>query len=456
MKKIKVLSGTALAGLLAAVSLTSCGTDNSHTIDFYTTAGDDLMAILNVAKDDFEKENSGWTVKITNGFSYDTLKTKVTSTLSANTQPSLAYCYPDHVASYLKTGKVLNLQNYIDNSEYGYSKEEWSDFISTYMTEGTSYVQDGTYSIPMARSTEVLYYNKTVLDANKIAVPTTWDELWDACAKLKTLYPKSTPLGYDSESNWIITYLEQYQNKNNAGKLYTDGKKSGSEKILFNNDVSKAFLKEIKDKFDNGYFTTKSILNSYTSSLFTKYDVKNDNKATYQGSFFSIGSTGGASKQEPASGAFDAAVTALPGIDAKNNQTISQGPSLVMFDQGSDEKAVATWKFVKALLSTKIQASYSVASGYNPIRNSVYSDEGFNAGLETKEGLVKDCILLGQTLGASNSYFTSDAFNGSSVARTQIGTCVVNVLKITKGQVTDQKIEDFLKESYDETVYYTK
>lgn len=456
MKKIKVLSGTALAGLLAAVSLTSCGTDNSHTIDFYTTAGDDLMAILNVAKDDFEKENSGWTVKITNGFSYDTLKTKVTSTLSANTQPSLAYCYPDHVASYLKTGKVLNLQNYIDNSEYGYSKEEWSDFISTYMTEGTSYVQDGTYSIPMARSTEVLYYNKTVLDANKIAVPTTWDELWDACAKLKALYPKSTPLGYDSESNWIITYLEQYQNKNNAGKLYTDGKKSGSEKILFNNDVSKAFLKEIKDKFDNGYFTTKSILNSYTSSLFTKYDVKNDNKASYQGSFFSIGSTGGASKQEPASGAFDAAVTALPGIDAKNNQTISQGPSLVMFDQGSDEKAVATWKFVKVLLSTKIQASYSVASGYNPIRNSVYSDEGFNAGLETKEGLVKDCILLGQTLGASNSYFTSDAFHGSSVARTQIGTCVVNVLKITKGQVTDQKIEDFLKESYDETVYYTK
>ena len=88
MKKIKVLSGTALAGLLAAVSLTSCGTDNSHTIDFYTTAGDDLLAILNVAKDDFEKENSGWTVKITNGFSYDTLKTKVTSTLSANTQPS--------------------------------------------------------------------------------------------------------------------------------------------------------------------------------------------------------------------------------------------------------------------------------------------------------------------------------------------------------------------------------
>lgn len=456
MKKIKVLSGAVLAGLVATFSLTSCGSDNSNVIDFYTTAGDDLMEILNVAKADFEAENEGWTVKITNGFSYDTLKTKVTSTLSANTQPSLAYCYPDHVASYLKTGKVLNIQEFIDNAEYGYSDAEWSDFIASYMTEGTSYSQEGTYSIPMARSTEVLYYNKTVLEANNIEVPKTWDELWDACGKLKAVYPKSTPLGYDSESNWFITYLEQYQHKNNTAKLYTDGKKSGAEKIIFNNDVSKQFLKDIKEQFDKGYFTTKTILNSYTSSLFTKYTSSDANNTSYTGSFFSIGSTGGASKQAPAEGAFEAGVAALPGIDATNNQTISQGPSLVMFDQGSDEKAVATWKFVKVLLSKKIQSAYSVQSGYNPVLNSVYSDSSFTTALETQTQLVKECILLAQTLGASNSFFTSDAFQGSSVARSQVGTCLVNVLKLAKGTVTDAKIEDYLKEAYEETVYYTK
>ena len=78
MKIKKFLGLSAIAAL--AVGLASCGqsADNSHTIDFYTTAGDDYMVPLNAAKAKYEAENAGWTVNITNGFSYDTLKTKVT------------------------------------------------------------------------------------------------------------------------------------------------------------------------------------------------------------------------------------------------------------------------------------------------------------------------------------------------------------------------------------------
>lgn len=456
MKKTRILSVGALAAL-ATVALASCGGSKSSgkTIDFYTTAGDDLMNVLNTAKDNFEKANDGWTVKITNGFSYDTLKTKCTSALSANTQPSLAYCYPDHVAAYLKTKKVLNLQNFIDNKDYGYTETEWSDFISSYMTEGTSYSQEGTYSIPMARSTEVLYYNKTVLDAEGIAVPTTWDELWAACTALKAKYPKSTPLGYDSESNWIISYLEQYAANNpTAGKQYTDGTQTGAAKIKFNSDVTKAFMKDLKTQFDKKLFTTQQILQSYTSSLFTKYNQTTSTTAAYDGSFFSIGSTGGASKQAPATGAFEAGVAGLPGITSTTGKCISQGPSLVMFDQGSDDKAVATWKFVKVLLSTEIQAAYSTTSGYNPVKNSVYELPAFNTGLETQNELVKKCILLAQTLGSNNLFYTSDAFVGSSVARTQVGTALVDILKLTKP--SDSDIANKIEDAYKETIYYTK
>ena len=139
--KIKKFLGLSAAVALVTVGLASCGgsTDNSHTIDFYTTAGDDYMVPLNAAKEKYEKENEGWTVNITNGFSYDSLKTKVTQCLSANTQPSLAYCYPDHVANYLKTGKVVNMQTYIDDATLGFTAEEWNDFVPSYMTEGKEY-----------------------------------------------------------------------------------------------------------------------------------------------------------------------------------------------------------------------------------------------------------------------------------------------------------------------------
>ena len=50
----------------------------------------------------------------------------------------------------------------------------------------------------------------TVCLAIGIAVPTTWDEMEQVCAKLKELDPQSIPLGYDSESNWFITMCEQY------------------------------------------------------------------------------------------------------------------------------------------------------------------------------------------------------------------------------------------------------
>ena len=463
--KTKKLFGTALLACATVLTLASCnGEDDSTTVTFYTTAGDTPMVTLNAAKEKFEKENEGWKVNVVNGFNYDGLKTKVNSMLSSNTQPSLAFCYPDHVAQYLKTGKVLNLDNYIKNEEYGYSDDEWSDFVKSYMTEGTSYTVEGTYSIPFARSTEVLYYNKTVLDAEGIAVPKTWDELWAACTKLKAKYPKSFPLGYDSEANWVISYLEQYAKHEGQGKkYYTDGTKAASERILFNNDVTKDFLTELKGYYSKGLFTTQTISGSYCSTLFKKYRQKDseDGKqkktdaATYNGAFLSIGSTGGASKQDPGNTeeTFVAGVAPLPGITEDSALCISQGPSLVMFNQGDEKKAEMTWKFVKVLLSPEIQAKYSIDNGYNPVRSSVYDLATFKEAMSDGT-LVNKTILLANEIGSKDLFYTSDAFVGSSQAREQVGVALVNVMKGSGAVAT--LVNDYLQEAYDEASYFAK
>ena len=480
MKTKKFIGGAALLSL-GVVALASCGnnsssTNDSHTIRLYTTAGDTLKAVLDQAKEIYEADesNEGWTVEITNGYGYSDLNTKITSDLVAGNQPTLAYCYGDHVAGYLKTNKVVDFNKFIDNDQ-DFKDNYVSKLITKYYEEGTVFGDSSKrYTMPLAKSTDAVYINKTVvqpiLEELNINVNDpqswTWDALWQVCAKLKEIYPSSTPLGYDSESNWVITYLEEVSAKNGGTKYYTDASKSGSGKLLFNNDETKSFFKTVYEKYHDGLVTTKGVYGSYTSGLFSIYrsgttkdgvtTYPEDNaayKTSYTGSFISIGSTGGASHQLPSSSeSFEVMVAPEPSLNGYRKQ-ISQGPSLVMFDQGSEELQQAAWKFVKVLLSDSIQQAYAKASaGYSPVRTDSLASVIASLDTETAKGKInKDCLEVMENV-ASDMY-TSDCFNGSAVVRTQMESALQTLLKSTSTASVDTKIKNALDAAYEECEY---
>jgi multiple sugar transport system substrate-binding protein len=95
------------------------------------------------------------------------------------------------------------------------------------------------YTLPLSKSTEVLYYDATFFAANGLTVPTTWDEMEATCAALKALDPNCIPLGYDSESNWFITMCEQLNSD------YTTAKGDDPEDhFLFNNEATARSLRD--------------------------------------------------------------------------------------------------------------------------------------------------------------------------------------------------------------------
>ncbi|MCR5786677.1 MAG: hypothetical protein K6G28_03180 [Acholeplasmatales bacterium] len=466
--KTKKLFGAAAITVAAAAVLASCNGNkgNDKAVVFLTTAGDNLKTVLDDAKAKFEKENDGWTVDIQTGYSYDSLKTKVTSDLTAGGQPSLAYCYGDHVASYLKTGKVLDFNTFINGAD-GLTEEDKTD-LAAYYDEGTVFGDSSKrYTMPMSKSTDAVYYNKSVITDELLAkldidfsnpAKWTWAKMWTLCSELKKLYPNSIPLGYDSEANWVISYLEAAGALNNT-KLYTDGTQSGKDKIVFNNDSTKAMFGECWDKFADGLFTTKGVSGSYTSSLFTQYK-KTSTAADYKGSFISIGSTGGASHQMPEKDEFEVGLVRTPSIDGteKSLKMISQGPSLVMFDQGSQERANMTWKFAKILLSTEVQTAYAKASGgYSPVRKSAIDAVLADLDLTTASGRVNK-LCLDVMAQAKGNFYTSDCFDGSSTARTEIGNALITLLKAQAKPGADKasNINSAIKQALDETSYYTK
>ena len=418
--------------------------DYDHTIVFYSTQGDALQAKTQIAIDAFEAKYPGWKVVHTQVGGYDDVKAKIVSDLQGGLQPDLAYCYPDHVAQYLQTSKVVDMSKYINSTEtvkdaggndvlVGYTKEELADFVEGYYNEGKAYnygeyktygySDDSMMTLPFVKSTELLYYNADALkecgfvDENGNAKPAeTWDELWSQCATIRAKYPSATPLGYDSEANWFITMCEQ----NGWGYTTADS----SNHYLFNNDSTRAWLEQLADYYDEGYIVTQNEYGSYTSNLFTK--GMDDGGIAY-----CIGSSGGASYQ--ASNKFTWGVAAVPGSKqadgSVNKAVISQGPSLVMLysdkAKDQDEKAKMTFLFVKELLDPTFQAEFGIASGYNPCRKSTVNVEAYQ---EHLDGDSITAVAASVATTMVNDFFTSPAFVGSSTARTQVGNVIVYVI----------------------------
>ena len=366
---------------------------------------------------------------------YDDVRDQLKTELGTGQGPNLAYCYPDHVALYNKARAVQTLDKFIYNTQadeqgnllFGLTDQQVDAFIDAYWNEGKSYGDGSMYTLPLYKSTEVLYYNVDVFKEHNLEVPTHWfkddagltpeTSLEYVCEVLKTAYPKDYPLGYDSEANWFITMCEQY------GSPYTS---ATGDHFLFNNDVNKEFVTKFKSWYDKGYFTTQNIYGGYTSGLFC-----NTTDTTAARSFMSIGSSAGATHQLPdVEGAFEVGISSIPQVNPDAGKVISQGPSLVMFKKADQQEVVASWLLMRYLTTNiEFQAEMSMQSGYVPGIESVMENDIYLEWLDSAEGTPSGIAALSASvcMGQADRYFTSPAFVGSSDARDQVGSLLQSV-----------------------------
>ena len=429
------------------------GYDGSEvTVKFYHTMGANLSSVLEDYIVEFNKLYPNITIQHEQVGNYDDVRDQIVQEISIQGQPNIAYCYPDHVALYNLAQATITLDSLIESDIevkradgtteiLGLTDEQKADFIEGYYNEGKQFGDGLMYTLPLSKSTEVLYYNKTFFDQHGLKVPTTWDELEQVCAEIKKIDPESTPLGYDSESNWFINMCEQ------LGSPYTSAKEG--EHYLFDNEENHAFVKKFNGWYQKGYVTTQELYGSYTSGLFVA--------TTGNRSYMSIGSSAGATHQRPAQvdGAypFDVGIAPIPQADASNPKVISQGPSLCIFGKENDQEVIASWLFVKYLTTTvEFQAEFGMASGYVPVLKSVsehpvYADylAGANGGSNIAALSTKVC------LEQADAYYTSPAFNGSSAAREQVGTLLMKCLTLTDN--IDAEIEKAFEDAVEECEY---
>ena len=426
-----------------AFALTSCGgapvaadfvmpeggfdTETPITITFYHSMGKNLQDVLNSSIADFNEKYPNITVEHSSYGSYDGVLSQVKTELTVGDHPNLAYCYADHVAVYNISGATQTLDILLNDEEYGFTEDEINNFIEGALDEGKTFGDDKTYLIPIAKSTEVLYYNKTFFEKHNLTVPTTWDEMEAVCQQIKEIEPGCIPLGYDSESNWFITMVEQYKS------TYTDG--TAENPFAFDTEVNRQFVEKFRTWYQNKWVTTEQLSGGYTSALFTG---ESDSGTRC---YMCIGSTGGATYQQPNSSTdadgkitfdFEVGINPIPQLDKENPKVISQGPSICIFKDNDPQKVLATWLFAKHLATDEMfQAEVSMTNGYAPViksisENEVYAD--FLAKGEQDGTKYIQAYAVKVALEQTSAMFVSDAFYGSAVAREQVGLLIQKCL----------------------------
>ena len=383
--------------------------------------------------------------------SYAMIEKNVVAGFFKEDYPDIVQCYPDNVVKYLAQGYAVNLDPYLNNPVYGLTEADRSDYIASFLTEGTGYAEEGTYSLPFCKSTELLYYNADVLiglDLSGIDASInggqeldeaylnslTWEELFqklcpaiatynDGLDANKKIYDTSADHGiftYDSDENCFITLAKQY------GYGYTRVDESGKGVIEFDNPGMKSVVTSLAEAKANHYFHTRHSFGDYVSSLFTG-----------RRALFTVSSTASLSYNYNQKDPFNIGVAKLP-MPAKEGQayhSINQGPSICILDHEDENRKTAAFLFWKFLTNEKNSNDWALETGYLGIRNSSYTSNEYQKAIAITEESTPYEKYVARNLKTSHevreSFFNTAVFRGSSNARTNVGLLLGDCLKST-------------------------
>ena len=278
----------------------------SVEFDFWHTFGQGIEEGVQLLAEEFQElilENEGVnvTVNLSKEGSYNEILKKITTGIGTGNSPTLAVAYPDHVAQYInnesKQGQfVVDLTKFIDDKQIGFGTEEFlgdkskgyvydkDDIISSYFDEGTSYVNEGVYSVPLMKSTEVMMYNLNVVQKALIKLYPSgefasqskvieymdgidWDKLLEvskciADNKVEFNVPQMEyPVFYDSDSNMFISSMYQKEipyssvGQDKKGRIDFDyatqpENYSKANSVSMNQAIKEAFFQKLEDEYD--------------------------------------------------------------------------------------------------------------------------------------------------------------------------------------------------------------
>ena len=279
--------------------------------------------------------------------------------------PAVAVANTDYVASYGDSGLYENLDPYIVGTDY-----DVDDFSAGLLL--SSQYNGKQVALPFLHSTQVIYYNKTMADANGWKIPEKIEDFTPFLAEVhskKGIYGTVVP-GWDQ---WYFETL--YLNE--GVQIIT-----GDNDCDLNGDAALGVTKMIKGWCDAGdayfasgtdasatmrqnFYDQKTFSVMHTSSLYNNYVSKCPDFEVGM-AWYPAATTG--DKNSEVGGC-------VLGIPSKNDQATKN----------------AAWQFLQFLCGKEVNMEWAEGTGYLPTRNSVLDTEEGKKFLEKKPAF--QCIF---------------------------------------------------------------
>ena len=359
--KFKKLTSLALSTVLMTGLMTGCGSKNNASseeivteitepveISFWHAMSGDLEKTLENLTNKFMEANPNIKVNLQNQSTYNDLQQKMTATLaSPKDLPTLTQAYPHWMINAMQDELLVDLKPYIENETIG--SENYNDMLEGFKT--ASEIDGKIYGMPFNKSTEVIWYNKTLFDELGLEVPTTFEEFAQV-AKTITEKKGIVGAGFDALNNFYTTYL-----KNKGVDFNSETDVTSAESV----EAANYYLDGIKE----GYFRIAGT-DMYLSGPFA---------AEQLGMY--VGSNAGESfVKQGVDGKFEIGVAPYPA-----ESVMQQGTDLYMFSNAPAEQRIAALESLKFLTSTENQITWGVETGYIPATHAaISSDEYKNSG----------------------------------------------------------------------------
>ncbi|MDE0697727.1 MAG: ABC transporter substrate-binding protein [Boseongicola sp.] len=346
---------TRVAGVLAATSL-AAGAANAGDVEvlhWWTSGGE--AAALNVLKQDLESQGIGWQDMPVAGGGGEQAMTVLRARVTAGNAPTAVQMLGFDILDWAKEGALADLNEIA-------AQEGWDAVVPEALQAFARH--DGKWiSAPVnVHSTNWVWANKAVLDANGISVPQTWDEFM---AAVETLAAAGvTPIAQGGQAWQEATVFDAVAMSAGGPDFYKAAFIDLDEGALGSDTMKEAFdrMAFIRANVDENFsgrdwnLATAMVINGEAG-----FQMMGD---WAKGEFLNAGKVPGT----------DFLCFRFPGTQA---QVTFNADQFAMFDQGgsvSKEQAA----LASAILSPSFQSAFNVVKGSVPARTDV-SDEAFDA-----------------------------------------------------------------------------
>lgn len=364
---------------------------------------------------------------------------------------------PDIFSCYMDTAREIDQEGLlVDLSQY-FSEEELSQYVESYINEGRI-GEDGSLKVlPVAKSTEVLFLNKT--DWEKFAGETGKDtkslETWEGLVETAADYYKWSKgkafFGRDSMANYILvgsTQLGQEPFQLKEGKLDLNLDKETMRRLWDNYYVP----------YINGYFTA--------NGRFRSDDMKTGDiiamAASSSGASF-VPTEVTVDSQEPYP--IETEILPLPNFEGTQPCAIQQGAGMAV-SKSSEKSQYGASLFLKWFTQEERNSLFSVQTSYMPVRKGAYETGFIEKVLEKNkvewDTANREAILTAIEQCSEYNLYSGQTFAYSTEARNVLEDSMASrakedrekVMEMVKGGISQEEaVAQFNNDSHYEEWY---